>query len=55
MYRGVDVLMINKIGLLPYVEFDMDYFIQGEEILNPGITTFNLSCRTQEGLKAWIE
>lgn len=55
MYRGVDVLVINKIDLLPYVPFRMDYFRQGVEILNPGVTTFSLSCRTGEGIEAWID
>jgi len=54
MYRGVDALVINKIDLLPYVPFRMDYFRQGVEVLNPGVTTFALSCRTGEGLEDWI-
>ncbi len=55
MYRGVDALVINKIDLLPYVPFDMDYFQRGVEILNPGLVTFPLSCRTGEGLESWLE
>jgi hydrogenase nickel incorporation protein HypB len=54
MYRGVDALVINKIDLLPYVHFDMDYFRRGVEVLNPGLITFPLSCSTQEGLDSWI-
>jgi hydrogenase nickel incorporation protein HypB len=55
MYRGVDALVVNKIDLLPYVPFDMDYFRKGVEILNPGVVTFPLSCKTGEGLESWIE
>lgn len=55
MYRGVDALIINKIDLLPYVTFNMEYFKRGVEILNPGVTTFALSCRTGEGVQAWVE
>ncbi len=55
IYRGVDALIINKIDLLPYVPFDMDYFRRGVEMLNPGLVTFPLSCRTGEGLEAWVE
>jgi hydrogenase nickel incorporation protein HypB len=55
MYRGVDALVINKIDLLPYIPFDMDYFREGVEILNPGLVTFPLSCRTGEGIEDWIE
>ncbi len=55
MYRGVDALVINKIDLLPYVSFNMDYFRKGVEILNPGVVTFPLSCKTGEGLEGWIQ
>jgi len=53
MYRGADAVVINKIDLLPYVSFHMDYFQKGIEVLNPGVVQFQLSCRTGEGLDAW--
>jgi hydrogenase nickel incorporation protein HypB len=53
IYRGVDALIINKTDLLPYITFDMDYFRRGVEMLNPGLVTFPLSCKTGEGLAAW--
>ena len=53
MYRGTDAVVINKIDLLPYVSFHMDYFQKGIEVLNPGVVQFQLSCRTGEGLDAW--
>lgn len=55
MYQGVDALVINKIDLLPYVEFDMDYFRRGVEALNPGLVSFPLSCRTEEGVSEWMD
>jgi len=55
IYRGLDVLVINKIDLLPYIDFNMDYFRQGVEMLNPGLVTFPVSCKTGEGLDAWID
>ncbi len=54
MYRGVDALVMNKVDLLPYVEFDMEYFKRGVEILNPGLECFVLSCKTGEGLEDWL-
>lgn len=54
MYRGADVLILNKIDLLPYVPFRMDFFSQGVAALNPGVTQFNLSCATGAGLEAWL-
>ena len=55
MYRGVDALVINKIDLLPYVPFNMEFFQKGVEILNPGLVTFRLSCKTGDGMDQWIE
>jgi hydrogenase nickel incorporation protein HypB len=55
IYRGIDALIINKIDLLPYVEFNMDYFQRGVEMLNPGVVTFPISCRTGEGIDRWAE
>jgi len=55
IYRGLDVLIINKIDLLPYVHFDMDYFRQGVEILNPNAAIFPVSCQTGEGIEHWTD
>ena len=54
MYRGVDALVINKIDLLPYISFDMEFFRQGVEILNPGLVIFEISCKTGQGLEDWL-
>ncbi|MCA9940857.1 MAG: hydrogenase nickel incorporation protein HypB, partial [Anaerolineales bacterium] len=54
MYRGVDALVINKIDLLPYLDFDMETFRRGVAALNPGLVTFPLSCRTGAGIEAWL-
>lgn len=54
MYQDVDALIINKIDLLPYVDFDMTYFEKGVQLLNPDLVTFPLSCQTGEGIQAWI-
>jgi hydrogenase nickel incorporation protein HypB len=53
-YRGVDALVVNKIDLLPYVPFRMDYFQRGVQVLNPGVITFPTSCTTGEGLDVWV-
>jgi hydrogenase nickel incorporation protein HypB len=55
IYRGLDVLLINKTDLIPYINFNMDYFRQGVEMLNPGLITFSLSAKTGEGLSAWVD
>ena len=54
MYHGVQALVINKIDLLPYVPFRMDYFLDGVNILNPGLVTFTVSALTGEGMGEWV-
>lgn len=55
IYRGIDALILNKIDLLPYIDFDVDYFKRGVQILNPDVLFFALSCKTGEGVAAWAE
>ncbi|MBX3058188.1 MAG: hydrogenase nickel incorporation protein HypB [Anaerolineae bacterium] len=55
IYRGIDALILNKTDLLPYVDFNLAYFRQGIELLNPEAAFFPLSCKTGEGFAAWIE
>uniref|UniRef100_UPI00405612D8 hydrogenase nickel incorporation protein HypB n=1 Tax=Candidatus Electronema sp. TaxID=2698783 RepID=UPI00405612D8 len=55
MYMGMQALIINKTDLLPYVPFNMDYFRQGVETLNPGLNVFQVSCKTGEGMAAWAD
>ncbi|MCK5794826.1 MAG: hydrogenase nickel incorporation protein HypB [Anaerolineales bacterium] len=54
MYQDVDALIINKIDLLPYVKFDMEYFQKGVQMLNPDLITFPVSCTTGKGIEAWV-
>ncbi len=54
MYRDVDALVVNKIDLLPYIDFKMEVFQRGVEILNPGLVTFPLSCRSGDGIDGWL-
>ena len=55
IYRGIDALIINKIDLLPYVDYNLNYFKRGVKLLNPGVVTFPLSCRTGEGVSDWAK
>ncbi|CAG0974229.1 MAG: hydrogenase nickel incorporation protein HypB [Anaerolinea sp.] len=55
MYRGVNVLLINKIDVLPYFKFNMDYFRKGVEILNPEVVTFPICATSGEGVGAWVD
>ncbi|MCP5096919.1 MAG: hydrogenase nickel incorporation protein HypB [Chloroflexi bacterium] len=55
IYRGIDALILNKMDLLPYIDFDLDYFKKGIEILNPDALFFAVSCKTGEGIPQWID
>jgi hydrogenase nickel incorporation protein HypB len=54
MYRGVDVVLLNKIDVLDVFDFDVGYFRRGVEALNPGLAFLPLSCKTGEGMGVWL-
>jgi hydrogenase nickel incorporation protein HypB len=54
IYRGIQCLVLNKTDLLPYVDFNLEYFKQGIRILNPGVDILPLSSKTGEGMDAWL-
>jgi len=55
MYQGVDSMILNKMDVLEYFDFNMEYFRKGVEILNPGLEFFPISCKTKDGLEDWTK
>ncbi len=55
MYQGVDAMALNKMDVIDYFDFKMDYFRKGVEILNPGLHFFPISCKTKFGMNEWCE
>jgi hydrogenase nickel incorporation protein HypB len=55
MFRAVDVVVINKIDLLPHLDFDLFLFRSNLEQVNPGVATIELSARTGEGVAQWCD
>jgi hydrogenase nickel incorporation protein HypB len=53
MFRAAEVMVLNKIDLLPHVDFDVDAAIANARAVNPDIAVLRLSARTGEGLEAW--
>jgi len=53
IFVDADAVVINKIDLLPYVDFDMEAFRRCIEGLNPKAQIFQLSCKTGEGIEKW--
>jgi len=55
VFRVSEVCVINKIDLLPYVDFDVDAFKTHARTINPSLTFFETSARTGAGLHEWVE
>lgn len=53
MFRAAEIMIINKTDLLPYLDFDLELCRETALKVNPGLTIFELSCRSGEGLDAW--
>ena len=53
MFRAADLLLINKIDLLPHLRFDLEKCKAFARQVNPQIKIFELSCQTGEGMDAW--
>jgi hydrogenase nickel incorporation protein HypB len=50
-----ELLVLNKIDLLPHVNFDVDRFRQYAQRVHPGIEILELSCTTGEGIDGWLK
>lgn len=55
MFAQSKVLLLNKIDLLPYVDFSLEKASKIAKSLNKDIEIFPVSCRTGEGLEAWYD
>jgi len=55
MFRASQVMILNKIDLLPHVQFDVDRCLDYARQVNPYLTVFQLSATTGEGLEPWYE
>ena len=55
MFRTCDVVLINKIDLLPHLDFDLDKLIANVDAVHPGVPKMQVSARTGEGVDEWRE
>jgi hydrogenase nickel incorporation protein HypB len=53
LFREADLLLLNKIDLLPHVDFDRDSFYADVRAVNANLEVFEVSCTTGEGLDRW--
>jgi hydrogenase nickel incorporation protein HypB len=54
MFAAADLVVINKIDYLELAEFDLDEVRRRIAVLNRDAPVLPLSCRTGEGIDAWI-
>ena len=55
MFNAADILLLNKIDLLPYLDFDVDKCIEYAQRVNPGIQVLQVSATTGEGMADWYQ
>ena len=54
MFRSVDLVVLNKMDLLPHLDFDMELFRRNLAAVNPRAHVIEVSARTQAGLDSWM-
>ena len=54
MFHEVDAVLINKIDLLPYLNFDAEAFSQAVKGINEKVEIFQASCVTGQGIQEWV-
>jgi hydrogenase nickel incorporation protein HypB len=55
MFRTCDLVLINKVDLLPHLDFDLDRFLDNLDQVHPGVERMQLSARTGDGVHQWRE
>ena len=55
MFHAADLMILNKIDLLPYLDFDVQQCICYARRVNPRITILELSAKTGQGMDAWLQ
>jgi hydrogenase nickel incorporation protein HypB len=53
MFRTCDLVLVNKIDLLPHLDYDLERFLYNVDQVNPGVERMLVSARTGEGIDAW--
>jgi len=54
MFTEADVVLVNKLDLMPHLDFQINHFCEGVTGLNPAVKIFPVSCKTGEGLEQWF-
>ncbi len=55
MFAGADLMIVNKVDLLPYVDFDVDACVRFARQVNPELHAIAVSATTGEGMARWYD
>lgn len=55
MFHAADLMLLNKIDLLPHLDFDVDACIEYARRVNPDIRVIQVSARSGDGMDEWLE
>jgi hydrogenase nickel incorporation protein HypB len=55
MFRACDLVLVNKIDLMPHLDFDLDKFLHHLDAVHPGVPRLLVSAKTGEGVEAWCD
>jgi hydrogenase nickel incorporation protein HypB len=55
MFRACELVIVNKIDLLPHLDFDLDRYLHNLDAVHPGVERLLVSAKTGEGVDAWRE
>ena len=55
MFRSVEIVVVNKMDLAPYLNFDMDRFRGYLKQVNPGVKVVEVSAEKGQGIDAWVQ
>ena len=54
MFHAADLMVINKVDLLPYVDFSVDAAVANARRIRPGLPALTVSARSGEGFADWL-
>jgi hydrogenase nickel incorporation protein HypB len=55
MFRASELVVVNKVDLLPHLDFDLELLLHHVDAVHPGVRVLLVSARTGEGVGAWTD
>ncbi|MEJ2623829.1 MAG: hydrogenase nickel incorporation protein HypB [Pseudolabrys sp.] len=55
MFQAADLMIVNKMDLLPHVDFDVERAVENARMVNPDIEVLSVSARSGDGMDSWYD